>query len=201
MAEEENNEFENQVRTALAAREGGNSRGGHSPGRVVGAHKQYQIKYIWDNHQEIMRRLAVGEKPKTIARDLGITRQTVTNVARSNITRDRIDELHAAMNGEVIDIGKRIQALAPLALRVNEELMMSDEVSPAVRSSIAEDILDRSGYSPPKRISIEQRFGLTEEALQQVRERAKELGKKAGTVVEVEDAQFESIDNLALTGS
>ena len=201
MAEEENNEFENQVRTALAAREGGNRRGGHSPGRVVGAHKQYQIKYIWDNHQEIMRRLAVGEKPKTIARDLGITRQTVTNVARSNITRDRIDELHAAMNGEVIDIGKRIQALAPLALRVNEELMMSDEVSPAVRSSIAEDILDRSGYSPPKRISIEQRFGLTEEALQQVRERAKELGKKAGTVVEVEDAQFESIDNLALTGS
>lgn len=175
---------------------GEGKKNGHSTnpspvGRVRGANKDYQIKYIWDTHREIVRMIAAGMKRGEIAKIAGVSKQTVTNVANSNLTRARIDELHGRMDDDAVNVGKRIRALAPVALAVSEELLMDNSTSPAVRTSIAQDILDRAGYQPPKQISVDLRFGLAPEKKKLLIDRAKEIGLMMGYTVEAAvDGEF-----------
>lgn len=45
-----------------------------------------------------------------------------------------------------------LKHLAPVALSVIREMIEDPETSPAVRLSACRDVLDRAGYTPPKRV-------------------------------------------------
>jgi hypothetical protein len=49
------------------------------------------------------------------------------------------------------EIDGRLRDIAPVAIRVIEELMLSQDVPPQTRLSAARDMLDRAGLIPPKR--------------------------------------------------
>ena len=46
--------------------------------RLPEGNRKYQIKELWNRHEEINRRLLLGQKSKEIAKDLGISEATVS---------------------------------------------------------------------------------------------------------------------------
>lgn len=170
-----------------AERDGRGSRD-HTDGNIGRSNtlgNNYRVKQIWDEHREMIRRLSIGDKPKDIAKAMGVTRQTVTRIRHCDTTRERIDELHAAMDGEVIDIGRRIRAFAPIALAIREEMCLDEDTPTVIREKISSDFLDRAGYAAPKVVNVENRFGLSQDTLALVRTRAHQLGLAS---VQAEDA-------------
>ena len=127
--------------------------------------KPFAIKKMWDRHHEIARRLVLGEKPTDIAKDLGITKETVSNTRNSPIVRDHISVLQAARDVECIDVAQEIKATAPKALKLLQDILEPDtdigqSASPALKAHTARDLLDRAGHAPVRKFSGEIAHGL-----------------------------------------
>lgn len=153
-------------------------------GRVSTGNRKYVAEELWEIHQEIIRRLVLGQKAKEIARDLQITSQTVSNIRNSPIAQRRILSLQAARDESVIDITNRIKSMAPLAQQVLEDTMMCPAVADSIRVEIAKDMLDRAGYSPVRKTASMNVGVLTNDDLERFKDRAKALGHRSGSVVE-----------------
>jgi len=108
-------------------------------------------KQVWDNHREIARRLALGQRSGEIAKALHISPQVVSNFRNSRQGRDILRALHEQRNAEVTSINKRIRALLPRAIDVLTEVLNDEEVKPETRVRVSADLLDRGGYGAVKK--------------------------------------------------
>jgi hypothetical protein len=87
--------------------------------------QNYDITKLWFHHNEIIRLAVAGVKSGVeIARLVGCTPQTVSNVLNSDLARARIEELTMLRDAEAIDIGKRIAEALPLAVDVLKRSMV-----------------------------------------------------------------------------
>jgi len=79
-----------------------------------------------------------------------------------------------------------VQELAPEALDTLERLMKDDEESPdTLRAKIAMDVLDRAGHGAVKKqVSLHQ--NLSKEDINNIKQRAKDIGEDIGLVVDAE---------------
>ena len=155
--------------------------------RRFSGNKAYKVLHIWERHHQIIRLIAQGLRNKDIAEHLGITKETVSNVRNSPIVRKRIQFLQSVMYKEVVDVQRRIVDIAPEAQAVLENLMHSGETSPLLRATIADKMLDRAGFVAPQRRQVEIVHGyFTKEYLEDLKGKAKEVGREVGMVVEVE---------------
>lgn len=137
--------------------------------------RKYEIKNIWDTHREIMRLLVTGAHSVDIARELGVTPQTVSNVMNSTICKRQMNLMRAARDVDALDVANRIQELAPIALQTLEELMCEGNESTKFKVSV--DLLDRAGHTAVKTIRTENlhaHFSVDEIA--EIKARAKEIG-------------------------
>lgn len=70
-------------------------------GRIPTGIRKYEIKKLKPSHIEILQRLVNGEKPKDIARDLGISTQTISNVRNSRVAIEMLEVMEAKMDNEI----------------------------------------------------------------------------------------------------
>lgn len=155
-------------------------------GRLPTNNRSYQIQAIQDNHREILRRLAVGQSAKQIARDLNCTTAVVSYVKNSNLGRPELDNLQLTRDDSVRDLSAQIKEAAPEAFQVLLSLMRDESDTPrTLRAKIAMDNLDRAGHGA---IAKTANVGalLTLEQIESLKARAKKAGIASGSVVDGE---------------
>jgi predicted transcriptional regulator len=141
--------------------------------------RSFEPKRLWGKQKEILRLTSSGlYTRKEIAELLGVTPQTVTNIVRSELGRSVLEMMEGAADQEVVTTVARLRALAPIAAAVQEELMMDDNTSNALKNSIANKVLDRTLGTPIARsMSVSVNAGLTMEDLNKIKQRAREIEK------------------------
>lgn len=150
-----------------------------------GKRKGFQIAEMWDQHHEIARRIILGESNVDIAKAIGVTPQTVSNVKNSPVVQDKLAILRAARDAGTIDLAREIQELAPIAVaRLREVLetgtVMGKEASAALILKEANAIMDREMGKAVQRVdtrNAHMHFG--PEDLERIKQRALELSPLA----------------------
>ena len=107
--------------------------------------KKIQLSKLHDNQQEILRLLGTGMKPKTIAGILDIHPQTVSNVRNSDLGQALLSMLHTERNITIAKTAERIDALAPVAADIMEEIMTNEEEDSSLKYRAARDTLKANG--------------------------------------------------------
>lgn len=147
-------------------------------GRHPSGDRQYEISRMWEVHHEIVRLASCGAKQVDIAAILNVTPEMVSYTLNSSIVKRQLDLLRAARDVESIDIAKRIQEIALVAVEKMAELVGQDE-NKAVQLSASKDILDRAGHGAIKKMQVDGRLmHFTPDDLEEIKARAKELARE-----------------------
>lgn len=145
--------------------------------------RKFEVRQLWELHEEILRRLVLGEKPNIIAAELDITPQTVSNIRNSRLGRERIADLKGERDCDVKALGERVTRLTPLALDVLENVLNGDEeASVAMRIKVALSVTSSAGFGPTKRIAIAHGH-YTPQELEAIKAKALDVGREAGVVI------------------
>ncbi len=151
--------------------------------------KNYDVAKVWDSHHEITRRLILGQKGTVIAREMGITSQTVSHVRNNPVMKRLFDILHSAADAETVEIRKRIVEIGPLAVEYLENAMQQDldegmksAVGLGAAKTVIENIL-------PKAVKIDSSESLTVKVINEIKEKA----KSRNLLAVVEEGEFEEL--------
>ena len=137
--------------------------------------KGFRVSRIWELHDEIKRRILLGQKNTIIAEELKCSTATISNVRNSPVIQDELALMKGARDAYTVDIARDIQEFAPRALSLLKEIVegsgIGTNASPALRAKEANSWLDRAGYAPVRR---EQHVHahLTSEEIDAIKERA-----------------------------
>ena len=157
---------------------------------------QQKVNVLWEQHEEILRRLALGQRNKQIALELGITPVAVSYVRNSDLGRARLAELQNNANAAVKEVTKRVKEMAPQVLDALEEMYQDESTPAAVRAKICFDLLDRAGTAAPSRHQVAHAVAyLPEESLQRIKERARQNGLVVDVDVEASPAARNSAES------
>jgi len=107
--------------------------------------KQCNIDKLRDGQQEILRLLSTGMKPKTISLLLDCHIQTVSNVRQSTLGKALTAMLHTERNITIAKTAERVDALAPMAAGIFEEIMTNENEDPSLQYRAARDTLKANG--------------------------------------------------------
>jgi len=134
-----------------------------------------QIQRLWGKQKEIIRLSASGlYTNKEIAEIVGVTPQTVSNIINSELGQSQIEILQGMRDAEAVDVSIMIKKLAPIALSIQQELMLSPDEKSELKSRIADSILDRAGHVPISK-GVQLTVGLTSKDIAEIKARAEEL--------------------------
>jgi DNA-binding CsgD family transcriptional regulator len=160
-------------------------------GRPATGERKYEIQNIWDTHREIMRLLVAGMHHVDIARELGVTPATISNVMNSAICKRQMNLMRDARDLDAVDVSKRIQEIAPVALQTLEELLCTGNDN--VKLKTATDLLDRAGHAAVKTLRTESlSVHLTADDIAEIKSRAKQVG----LCVDAEISESAMVNNL-----
>lgn len=160
--------------------------GRHPTGKVPAQ----QLQIISGRHREIMRREIAGEKPRTIAREMGMSEARLSVIRNSPLYQREYKRLEDEVKGRFVDVQANVQQkvneLQPVAMNVLEKILNNTEVdgmkvSLALKKDTALDVLDlggNSGKSKEKTSAIDdviqvisQGFELAKLGMQQAKEK------------------------------
>lgn len=145
--------------------------------------RAYQITKVQDNHQEILRRLTLGQKAKDIAADLGVTPAVVSYVRHGAEGKEELRLMQGAANQDTVTVRQRIHIASLSAIAVMEGMLEDEDVPLSLRLRAAQDILDRAGHAAPKVIQAHNTHAvLSREDIEDIKQRARSMG----CVVDVE---------------
>jgi DNA-binding CsgD family transcriptional regulator len=156
------------------------------PGQIA---KASDIAKLRDHQQEIVRLLATGMKPKTIAQMLRLHPQTVVNIRNSDLGQAMLRMLHGERNVTITKTAERIDALAPRAAEIFEEIMTDDQADASLQYRVAKDTLKASGIMVEKHINIQKHSYLDEEEINSLKSNFK---KDFGS--NIEEVEFTTIN-------
>lgn len=114
--------------------------------------RRYQIQTLQDNHREILRQLSLGQKPAVIAKELGVTSVTVSNVRNSELGRLKLNDLNGEDDDHTKKARARILELLPKSVEVLEKAMdqfVKDDIDGNLALRSAREALHISGLKPP----------------------------------------------------
>jgi predicted transcriptional regulator len=159
--------------------------------RLPETHKQYQVEQMWELHHEVCRLALIGMKQVDIATHLGVSPVMVSYTLRSPIVQRQLNQLKAVRDIDAIDVAKEIQALAPRAVRVLDELM--DSELPNIKLKAATDILDRAGHAAVRTLRTENIHAhFTADEISDIKKRAREVGLLTDAMYEEEEVNVNS---------
>lgn len=110
------------------------------------------VKQLWDTQNKILHLLNLGNNGVTVAKQLGITEETVSVVRNSVLGRNKLDLLRAIGDSKNIDDRQRMLETTPKAMSLLEEIIEAsgsgEEASLALRAKYADKHLARVGLGP-----------------------------------------------------
>lgn len=140
-----------------------------------GVRKVWQVATIWELHEEIARRIVLGQKNVDIAEAVKCSPQTVSNVRNSPVVQDKLALMRGARDAYTIDIARDIQEFAPEALQLLKDVIKrkgsGENASIALSARTAESWLDRAGHAPVRKEAVIHQ-SLTKEEIDQIKSRA-----------------------------
>ena len=143
------------------------------PVRKKNAH---QIVKLWGKQKKILEMKSQGYSIKEIIRATGMEKTSIQHILGSELGRNHMAMIEGASTFEAFDIISKVKALSPVALEIQEMMLLSDDTSPRLVNDIANKILDRAGHAPvTKTMNANLNVGLTKEDLDAIKARAKEL--------------------------
>ena len=150
--------------------------------------KSYHVEHMNELHHEALRLLVIGWRPKRIAQHLGLTESFISALRNSPIARDRLEVLSVGKDAEVVEASRIIAQAQPKAAKLLADVINGDIPAPiGEQIKTAQDILSRGGNSPIQRVHGEFRHGLTEDSLNEIKERAAEARMAINTDYSVEE--------------
>ena len=155
--------------------------------------KGWQVTEMWARHHEIARLVVLGNSNRSIAKELGVSEQMISNVRNSPVVKDQIAILSAARDAQATDLGAQIREMAPIALmRMREALeegkVLGKEMSAREILTQARDTIDREIGKPVQRVDSRNIHGhFTIDDINEIKERAKELAASSGQIANEED--------------
>lgn len=147
----------------------------------------YNLKKMNQLHHEIVRRIVLGQKDVDIADALGCTPATVKYTRESPVVKEKLSIMMGARDSSVMEIRERIQKLTPLALAELEKMLIDDNVSAAIRTKIAQDLMDRAGFTPVHKTLDVGKY--TESKIEEIKRRARENGVAVATDIDSEEVE------------
>lgn len=157
--------------------------------RKTGKSGSWSITEPQQLHQEIKRRIFLGQKGVKIAEELGCSPSVVSSVKNSPIIKDELAKMNAVADVNVIDIEKRVSDLAPVALELVKDCLIKGNVkgeSLSAKTILAEanKILDRGIGKPTQNInSVDTHLHFTVDDLKQIK--AEAIAMKHAKVISV----------------
>lgn len=156
-------------------------------GRPSTGDRKYAIQTMWDTHREILRLAVTGMKQVDIASTLEITPVMVSYTLNSPIAKREMENLRSARDLDAVDVAKRIQEIAPIALQTLEDLLCQGTESTKFRT--ATDLLDRAGHAAVHTLRTESlSVHLTKADIDEIKDRAKEIGLCVVEAIDVESS-------------
>jgi hypothetical protein len=157
------------------------NRGRDRRKKVDGTKRGYQVAEMYDKHHEIARRLLLGQKGVDIAKALGCTEVSVSQVKNSPVVQEKLTIMRAARDCGAIDLAQEIAKMAPIALgRIKEALdtgkVLGKECSAAEILKQGNHLLDREIGKAVQKVETKNLHGhFSMEDIKKIKDRAKEL--------------------------
>lgn len=128
------------------------------------------LTHLWERHNEIVRRVVAGDRPIDIAHQMGMTTSRMSIIMNSPAFKARVAELSALANKNASDVQGRISELAIESMTILEDAIRAKQegVSPALKIKVAQDVLDRAGYSAVQKTAS---LSLTGQDIDELRKR------------------------------
>jgi len=143
-------------------------------GRLPGK-STLELERLQERHREILRRELLGQSRSEIAKELDISKQSVSTAKNCALGQQQLAFMQAKADDRAVAISQRFQADALAAQMMLSKLMIDDKVQAPTRLKAAIEILDRAGYSPVRRTeSVSAR--LTQEDIEVLKENARRAG-------------------------
>ena len=139
--------------------------------------KKYDIARLWGRHKTMLSLFTTGLFTiAEIAEQVGYTPQTVSHIINSELGKQHIAMLEGASDSESMDLMVRIKSMAPMALAVQEGLLLDEGSSGDLKYKISDKMLDRAGYAPiSKNLNVNVSTGVKKEDLDEIKKRALEI--------------------------
>lgn len=147
--------------------------------RVNGRSKTWVVNEMWELHHEIARYLLLGEKNVVIAKRLGCSPQTVSNVRNSPVVQDQLAIMQGARDADTVDLAREIQEVAPDAMALLSDIIRGENAgknaSLSLRAKESNNMLARAGHGVPQRVQSESvNVHLTSQDIKDIKRRAME---------------------------
>jgi predicted transcriptional regulator len=144
-------------------------------GRPPEGNRKYQITEMHEVHHEITRLILLGAmKDIDIAAHLGVTPAMVSYTRNSAICKRQLELMAAVRDIDAIDIAKDIRNLLPMAVRVLESTLRSQNQALALKA--AAEVLDRGGHAVVRTIRGDVTHHFTSEEISDIKKRARDIG-------------------------
>jgi len=154
---------------------------------------RYGLSYIRPRHREIARRLVAGQTQAEICWAIGMTEARMSIIVNSPLFKIILKELEEDRDSNAVDIAKDLREMSPVALDVVERTMYKGK-SERLRFKAAESILDRAGYGPVNKTTLDVKgaidvhHGMSEEELKSmILERVRRMEQEKEEKQKLED--------------
>ena len=147
-------------------------------------------KALWQSSHEIIHLALFGHRNVEIAKILGCSAQTVSNVLNGELGERKLSELRQERDAEAIDVQKKVAELYPKAIEIYEEILNSEHASTTLKKETADTILmDIGGYRAPQRSTVDATHLVRAEVLALVArgEEARRSARLNGHIVDLKE--------------
>ena len=152
----------------------------------------HDLKKMKQIHHEIAMLAITGTRKNDIARKLDVTPAMVRYTLESTIVKKKLAILRGERDKRAIDVSTRLKELAPLSLDELENLLLHPNTGENTRRMVAQDLLDRAGYSAvQKHADVTEK--LTTEDINEIKNIARENGMVLSEKPEPEEAEYTDI--------
>lgn len=146
----------------------------------------FDRKRLTARDHEILRLYVIGVPVKAIARRLGLTSMTISNVVHSAKGREHLALLGASRDQASLDIRKALDEDAPKYYEKMRDIMLEGEydnplLPPATFMKEARELLGLAGYVKPQKLQVSGAMAvLTSEDFAEIRRRAELAANECG---------------------
>ncbi len=145
----------------------------------------------WMTQQAVLRLLMQFKQfdDVQIANMVGCTPGLVAQVRKSPMARRQIELVQATAEKNALDVQERLNSMSQMAVDVLESVLSSGSAETKDRIKVALGVLDRSGYSPKKELTV--RHDYLSANLEALRVRAEMVTSNQS----IEEVEVESIED------
>ena len=130
----------------------------------------------WGMQQAVLRLLMQFQQysDTQIANMVGCTPGMVAQIRRSPMARQQMELVKASAEKKAMDIQEKLNGLSQIAVEVLGQVLQGPAVGPGDKIKAALGVLDRTGYSPKRDVTV--KFDYLSKNLEVIRARAEAQG-------------------------